>query len=419
MSTAPLRRLLVFLPARRPPASGPLGPATEVDYLAVPATAGAPRPGSAPLASLPFASRVDLVFDAADVFVGSVGAPRLSAARLRLALPNLVEEQLLGDPADTHLVAAPAGDGANLVVAGIDRGLLTRVLDACAQAGLRPHSAVSELFAVPPPAAGRISARVARARGVVRSGAWEGVAFDLDGELPVPLRLVVGRLAAQRLRVYGADAARLAAAAGALGLGIDDPRAELDLESLDAAPNLLQGPFAPAGRWNSPAGAFALLRRGPWRAAAGWAALCALIGLAGLNLCWLQLEAESEALRAGMRAAVRNAFPTLRTVVDPLAQTQRELLSLRTRAGVPSPDDFTVLDAGAMQVLAAVPLGLLSGLDYHDRVLRLRFKPGALDRAELQNTLRAQAARQGLELRFEADGSALLQPAAAGAGSPG
>jgi hypothetical protein len=41
--------------------------------------------------------------------------------------------------------------------------------------------------------------------------------------------------------------------------------------------------------------------------------------------------------------------------------------------------------------------------------LRIRFRPGAAD-AGVQNQLRAQAAPLGLSLRFDADGSARIEP---------
>ena len=46
------------------------------------------------------AQRVVLLLAASDVSLLQVQIPPLSAARLKAALPNLVEDQLIGDPAD-------------------------------------------------------------------------------------------------------------------------------------------------------------------------------------------------------------------------------------------------------------------------------------------------------------------------------
>jgi len=44
--------------------------------------------------------------------------------------------------------------------------------------------------------------------------------------------------------------------------------------------------------------------------------------------------------------------------------------------------------------------------------MTLKFKPGTANPAGLQNALRAQAVQQGLDLRFNADGSARIVPVA-------
>jgi hypothetical protein len=60
----------------------------------------------------------------------------------------------------------------------------------------------------------------------------------------------------------------------------------------------------------------------------------------------------------------------------------------------------------AAQLLASAPVGLLAGIEYRDAALQLKFK--SPPDSGMQNRLRAQAVQQGLQLRFEADGSARL-----------
>jgi len=96
-------------------------------------------------------------------------------------------------------------------------------------------------------------------------------------------------------------------------------------------------------------------------------------------------------------------------MVDPIVQSQRELVRLRARAGQSSAGDFTALNAQVAQLLAAAPIGLVASVEYRDAALQLKFKTPP--DAPLQNQLRAQAAQQGLQLRFEADGSARLSAA--------
>src|SRR5690606_26003361 len=116
------------------------------------------------------------------------------------------------------------------------------------------------------------------------------------------------------------------------------------------------------------------------------------------------------AIRGQMENAFRSVFPEVRTVANPIEQTRRALGNLRARAGIPSADDFSVLNVQATQLLANAPVGAVAGVEYRDGRLRVKFKPGTANDPGLQNALRAQAVQQGLELRFEQDGSARLAP---------
>jgi type II secretion system protein L len=142
----------------------------------------------------------------------------------------------------------------------------------------------------------------------------------------------------------------------------------------------------------------------------GWAAVWLAIFLIGLNAYRWQLESQASALRASMQNAFRSAFPG-ESLVEPVLQARRHLRELRARAGQASPDDFSVLNAQAAQLLAATPVGSLAGIEYRDAALTLKFKPGAAAGAGFQNALRAQAVQQGLQVHFDADGSARLVPA--------
>jgi general secretion pathway protein L len=373
--------------------------------------------GETPVALLPKASVVDVVFDTADVFIAAIEAPRLSDPKLRQALPNLLEDRLLTSPADCHFAFARPTGGATtlaqpprLAVAVLDRGVLTRALDALNAAGLRPQRAYGEVYTLPAPHAGVLSVRVARGRGRARSGPHDGFAFDLDtAEPPAALLLAVRQLGIKRVQAYGREADRLAALAPALGTEVEVVGHAVDFEAIEGAVNLLQGPFASGGLL-SRAG-LPRLSAGALRAPLGWAAAAALVFIGGMNAYWFKLDSEARALRGGMETAFRSAFPEATAVVDPVLQTKRQLGGLRSRAGIPSAEDFSVLNTQAAQLLAGAPVGSISGMDYRDGSLRIKFKPGQAPDAGLQNTLRAQAIQQGLALRFDADGAARLSPA--------
>jgi general secretion pathway protein L len=423
------QRLLVFVPARRSwpgGARGSFSAATVVDYLLL-GPDGAAEAGAAPLTRLPRARALDIVFDALDVFTATVDAPRLGEVKLRQALPNILEERMLGDAADQHFAWAPArtgaagaarlqgpaGEAAPLSVAAIDRTTLTRVLEALRQASLQPRAAYSELYTVPPPSDGVAHARVVAGHGILRCGQDQGCRFDLDEGGMGAMALVVRQKAISRIRVHGAAARALAPGAAALGLELEDASGTFDASSAGEPVNLLQGAYAATGTFGFSGRLLTRLQRdGAWKAPAAWLGACAVIAIAGLNAYWFKLDSQFQDLRQSMRHAFRDAFPNEPTVVDELMQAQRAVATLRTRAGRPSADDFSVLDAQAVQVFADAPVGIVRAVDYAEGKLVLHFAPGSVDGAALRNALQGRALAQGLSLRFDPDGSARLAPAA-------
>jgi len=406
-------RLLAFLPPRRTllegAGRGSASAATVVGYGGIDASMQPCSAGDAPLSLLPKADSVDLLFDVSDVFSAGLDAPRMTEVKLRQALPALVEERLLTDAADCHVAhqqEGAVGTLARVAVGAIDRVTLGRTLEAAAEAELRPRAAYSALYAIPAPRDGTLSVRVDRGRGTVRTGEHAGFAFDLEGEPPPALAVAVQQLGIRRIQVYGRDAAQLLRFTAALGTDVVDLKRDFDAASISAAVNLLQGPFAPAGRFGLPTLA-ALARSSYFKPVAAWVAVSFGIFVIGVNAYRWRLESESRALRSSMLTAFRSAFPS-ESVSDPVTQTKIHLRELRVRAGQASPDDFSVLNAQAGQLLANAPVGVLAGLEYRDAALTLKFKPGTSASPGFQNSLRAQAVQQGLDLRFNADGSARI-----------
>lgn len=421
------QRLLVFVPARRNWPGGAragLGPSSVVDYLAL-AADGSAQDGSAAIGALPRARAVDLVFDGLDVYTATVAAPALGEARLRQALPNLLEERMLADPAECHFASAPAAAGAApaaeslLSVSAIDRATLSRALDAFAQAQLIPRSAFSELYAVPAPAGGAFSARVTGGRGLLRTAADEGCVFDADESGLATLVLAVRQFSIGQLDLYGrtqdlespaVTQLCTALSAAAPQLAIRRVAAIADPDATSTAINLLQGAFAASGGFGFSGRLLTRLARdGAWKSPAAWLAVCAVIAIGGLNAWWLQLDGRFQDLKAAMHRTFREGFPN-ESDTYLLEQARRSVALLRARAGRPSADDFSVLNAQALQLLGTAPVGIVAGIEYADSAYRIRFKPGAADDPALRNILQARAPSMGLALQFDADGSARLTP---------
>jgi general secretion pathway protein L len=413
------QRLLVFVPPRSSMAGrSQLASSTVVDYVA---TGGSAARGQTPIALLPKAGSVDIVFDASDVFITTIDPPKLAEGKLRMALPNILEERLLADPADCHFAFRSmrgggdtvAGESPKLPVAVVDRGLLTRALDALTESGYRIRAAYSEIYAVPPPSAGVLSVRIGRGRGIARSGVHEGFAFDIGDEVPPTLALAVRQLGIKRIQAYGKEASRLTALAEGLGVQVDVHPEEVELGSTDGAVNLLQGAFAQGGMMGSftPGGLMPALTARALRVPLAWAATAAVVAVAGMNIYYLKLEGESRALRSQMEASFRSNFPQIAAIVDPIEQTKRQMSELRSRAGIPSANDFSVLNARTATLLSIAPIGSVAAMEYRDNALKVKFKPGTGDNAALQNSLRSAAVQQGLAIKFEGDGTARITAA--------
>lgn len=413
------QRLLVFVPPRSSMAGrSQLASSTVVDYVA---TGGSSARGQTPIALLPKASSVDVVFDASDVFITTIDPPKLAEGKLRMALPNILEERLLADPADCHFAFKPTRSGGNtgaseapkMPVAVVDRGLLTRALDALTESGYRVRAAYSEIYTVPPPSAGVLSARIGRGRGIARSGVHDGFAFDMGEEVPPTLALAVRQLGIKRIQAYGREASRLTALAEGLGVQVDVHPEEVELGSTDGAVNLLQGAFAQGGMMGSftPGGLMPALTARALRVPLAWAAAALVVAVAGMNIYYLKLDGESKALRSQMEASFRSNFPQIAAIVDPIEQTKRQMSELRSRAGIPSANDFSVLNARTALLLSIAPIGSVAAMEYRDNALKVKFKPGTGDNAALQNSLRSAAVQQGLAIRFEGDGTARITAA--------
>jgi len=418
-------RLLVFVPPRRAwpgGGRGSLALTSAVPFLAL-HTDGMVRQDVAPIGRLPKVRTVDLVFDCLDVYTATIEAPRLSEAKLRQALPNLLEERMLADPSDCHFAwlpsrrqapgadTAPGAQTAWLSVAAIDQSTLVRTLEVFAHAQIEPRAAYSEIYTLPAPEGGTLGLRIDRGRGVIRTGQDQGCAFDIEEGAPGALALAKHQLGISRLRVYGPSGPQWNSVALALGLQLEQASAAVDLAAVGEAVNLLQGPYAAGGGLGVPGRLLArMLRQGAWKAPAAWIGVCAAIGVGGLNAYWFKLESQYGDLRATMRHSFRDAFPDEPTIVDELAQASRSVETLRARAGRPSADDFSVLNAQAAQLFAAAPVGIVAAIEYSDRSYRIRFKPGAATKPELRNSLQARAMAQGITLRFEADDTARLAP---------
>jgi general secretion pathway protein L len=348
--------------------------------------------GCAPLADLAVAiakaQRVVLLVAASDVTLLQAQLPPLSAARLKAALPNLLEDQLMSDPAELVFVPGPLVEGVR-TVAVMHRGWLEILSHTLFAFGARNLSAVPAQFSLPFDA-GHVSAAAISHDGdvdlVLRLSAHGGIGLPIfpddasheAAEVVQTLCAIVPTAAItlfvaqakvndfqhaanstlaldQRITVYAENWPRVIAAT-----------AQCRLNLLSA----LGGASGPAFDWR------------PWRWPIALVALVLLVNVIGLNLDWWRQKREAGNLRDLMTQTFKSAYPREAVVLDPVLQMRQKITAAQRESGQPAADDFIVLAAnfGAAWEVAGggkPAATVLAGMDYRERSLFLRVKPDA------------------------------------------
>ncbi|WP_175038369.1 type II secretion system protein GspL, partial [Burkholderia stagnalis] len=144
--------LIVLLPPREPAVPLQEWQWPELPFMLVDKGGHTQRAGRAALTLLPRAAATVLVVAARDVLLLAATMPPLKGPKLRQALPNIVEDQLIQDPQGCHIAVdpAPLPDGRR-VLAVVDRAWFRTICDAFTAAGHRHLSAVPATRCLPSP----------------------------------------------------------------------------------------------------------------------------------------------------------------------------------------------------------------------------------------------------------------------------
>ncbi|OMR29821.1 type II secretion system protein GspL [Burkholderia pseudomallei] len=400
--------LIVLLPPREPAVPLQEWQWPELPFALVDKSGHTQRAGRAALALLPQAATTVLIVAARDLLMLEQALPPLKGPRLKQALPNIIEDQLIQDPQGCHIAVDPAAlDGGRRVLAVIDRAWFKFIVDAFTAAGHRHLRAVPVTRCLPP-ATRRDAAAAAETEAVADVAldrpAGHAAAADAPGSghagatanAPAPAESIVA-VALGFAATESCAVATLEALANGTPLELyelGEPGAEPQLASVRPLDDkrLLPG----AAIWPFDA----LVRRAldsrfdlcqfefefaPWRfdratfmrlrLPLALAATTLAIAVIGANAHWWKLSRERDALAAQITETLLSTFPKTTTVLDPAAQMTRQLDRLRIAAGELSPNDFLSLASGLARSLGPLPPNGIASLDYHDRRLDVGFKP--------------------------------------------
>ena len=368
--------------------------------------------------------RVMLLLAANDVTLLRMKVPPLSSARLKAALPNLVEDQLITDPSECVVVAGNLSEGLR-TIAVAQRAWLDIVVKAFIAFGARHIAALPAQLCLPyQPQSGQpdsvivnineqgtnidITLRLSEQDGI-------GLAINIEQngsaaheaiqtlcavvpEAPVTLYVSQSSLLAYQEVVNDAIALskRISVSAdnwsrwiaGANGMTLD----------LMAGSSIGTGPKLD---WRA------------WRWALALAAAVLVINSTALNIDWWRMKSETNSLRANMIQIYKSAYPKEPVIIDPIAQMQQKIAIARHNSGLPAPDDFTAISAAFGEawsnvVAAAGKTTAIAALDYHEHSLFVRLKPGGESPTQQMKAALAKY-ELALELAPEQSGAVVWQ----------
>jgi general secretion pathway protein L len=335
------------------------------------------------------ASRVVLLVAASDVTLLRVQVPPMSAARLKAALPNLVEDQLMTDPAECVVVAGGVSEGLR-TVAVIERAWLEILSMAVTSMGARHVAALPAQLCLPWQD-DSVSA------AVTEHGSDIDLALRLSAQdgIGLPIRPEHAQTAANDVL----QALQAVVPSSPITLYVPQPAVPAYQEAVAGTEGMDQRVSVFADNWSrwiagahdAPLDLLAGLggARGPkldwrrWRWPLALAAAALVINITGLNIEWWRMKREADSLRANLTQIYKAAYPTETVIIDPVAQMRQKIAAAKHNSGQAAADDFTMLTAAfgeawanAMQAQSgrkAAPA--IAALEYRDRSLYVRLKP--------------------------------------------
>jgi general secretion pathway protein L len=350
------------------------------------------------------ARQLILLADTRDVVFLQTRVPALSAAKLRLALPNLLEDQIMQDPSQVCIALGSKIGEAEHVVGVMDRAWLEHVLAQFERRGFK-IAQVLPLCLTLPRRSNRLTLAVVNDGLSLRSESktlgWHGgqesigradaIEFALQALGPQALEGLSG-VDLQTDDDSWLEAAQVACAANGLSCQVQALQRPQE-SAMDLLTGLGHRRRRMGSQWDWSI----------WRWPAWLAGACLGVWLLGLNLDWLSKRQEASELQVVRDRKFKQAMPNSRTDADPVLQLKRQLASVRAQAGQAGAEDFAPLLSRLSAALGARAIDSLASVEFRDNKLRVKFQPGIADSEAARQSLKDACTKNGLRLQFDGD----------------
>jgi general secretion pathway protein L len=333
-----------------------------------------------------------LVLPGEDILITQVKLPIRQMAKLRKAIPYALEEKLAADVDELHFAIGPRNEDI-IDVAIIEQQRLDDWLEPFRKKQVTPRAIVPDVLSLPWKA-GEWTVLQNEDRALVRTGQCAGFCCDRDNTETLLSTLLESEEQPQFIRYYPCDTKTT------LRLSSDTP--EVNIQACDWSPlrifahgwhpqlslNLLQGDY------NAQKDLAKTLK--PWRWAALFLGLWLAAGFTQKIIERQQLQQQLSHLKSQAETIFRQRFPNVKRIVNPRAQMEQRLKSLKGADQNPG-DVFLEMLTKSGKVLGTQPSHSLDDISYHNG--QLNFKISTNNLSQLDSL--KQALQKGTGLATE------------------
>ena len=287
-----------------------------------------------------------------------VKVPGNGGKRTRAAIPFALEEQLADDVEDLHFALGPVGSDGEYPVAVIARETLQATMALLADTGIYPQQIIPDVLLLPSGDSDEWQVLLTDEDMLIRQGSYTGLWCPVSSS-----ELMLNRL----LREVGVDGPTQISFY--LTPGQEPPEVNTLIEQVpvqNAADALVRGINAHQinllqGEFNQSAALDKFWK--PWRVPAALAGCLLLLDIGGSVLQSNRLEAQEADQRAQMESLLKQSFPSVKRVRDPITRMRSELRKLKSGG---SEGELMPLVAALSEAIKASPNTTMNSVNFRN-----------------------------------------------------